>query len=978
MIVLVVRGNLVAPEHFLYNYWAPCRTLHYPRTAARRLGPIITHHMEASKMRANRIGSVFLLLAVLSTTAGPSLAWARPDSPPIGSPEVRALAATDPALAQLLAAGTVVTAVATGADHTCALTAGGGVKCWGENECGQLGDGTTTDRLAPVDVQGLGSGVTAIGAGRFHSCAVLDGGGVKCWGANYSGQLGDGTTTDRLTPVDVVGLSNAAQVAPGESYTCARTAAGGVHCWGFNIFGQLGDGTNVSRSTPAGVTGLDSGVTTIAAGSSHACALVAGAAKCWGGNSSGKLGDGTTTNRATPVDVTGLSGVVSIAAGQSHTCAALSDASAVCWGENGNGQLGDGTTTASSVPVEVRDLPDRVATVAAGAMHSCAVTPSGAVSCWGNNTFGQLGDGTTTDSRTPVTVSGLTLPVSGLVSGISHSCAVTSIGGVTCWGLNGSGQVGDGTGVSRPSPVTVVGLQGDDGTRYVMVPLVLKGYASPAPVEAIVTPADGGTITFTSPAGTSTTVSVPKGAVSETITLRYSPRTDAADAPYGMEFAGQAFALDALREGTTLDGFTFAQPVTVTVTYTDAQVQDVVEDTLALYVWDGSAWVDATTTCQPTAPVVREPEANALHVPVCHLSEFALFGEAVLRWTTQVADEGEIPDAEYCSFMHVSLQMGSEGRPHVAYYNVCYREGDLYRARPRYVRLTQAGWVAESLYHGSQNVGGFTSLALDGSDAPHISYYVFDNGSLWYYTPGEDSSLVEGSSGVGRNTSIALTSEGVPYISYYDGRFTLGVKNEATRLARKDGESWALETIDDATGDWGWGGHTSLQLDADGRPHVSYYDARYRDLRYAYRDGSSWRLFTVDSEGDVGDAGSLALDSGGRPHIAYYDATNGDLKYARWTESDWSIATVDSVGDVGKHVSLALDSVGNPHIAYYDATNHDLRYARWTGNTWETVIVDGEGSVGAYPSLALDNDDNVHIAYADGTNRALKYATTAR
>ena len=191
--------------------------------------------------------------------------------------------------------------VVAGENHTCALTDTGGVKCWGLN----LGDDTMTSSSTPVDVVSLDSGVSALTAGWNHTCALTDAGGVKCWGSNESGQLGDDTTIERHTPVDVVGLdSGVSALAAGGYYTCALTAASGVKCWGNNSSGQLGDDSTVEKHMPVDVVGLDSGMSALTSGDGQSCALTeAGGIKCWGSNGSGQLGDDTTIDKHTPVDV---------------------------------------------------------------------------------------------------------------------------------------------------------------------------------------------------------------------------------------------------------------------------------------------------------------------------------------------------------------------------------------------------------------------------------------------------------------------------------------------------------------------------------------------------------------------------------------------------------------------------------------------------------------------------------------------------
>jgi hypothetical protein len=330
--------------------------------------------------------------------------------------------------------------LAAGAAHTCAITPSGGVKCWGDNSHGELGDGTNTERHAPVDVKGLSGKVTSIAAGLNFTCAVLQSGGVTCWGKNDFGELGNGQNADSSAPVLVQGVSNVVSIATGCKHVCTVTRAGRVQCWGWNSKGQLGYGKADNANLAVDPQGLASGGRFVAAGFEFTCVALETGVSCFGEDDNNQLGDGRATNSLVPVSATIAFRPSLLATGANHVFAYnwQGGLQTVSWGlASGTGGL--------NAPIDA---------VSAGDGYTCVVH-GGAVSCWGTNDNGRLGDGTTTPRVTGVTPQGLGAGVIALRAGYDHACVMTQDGHIKCWGTNTNGQIGDNTVTERHAPVDV-------------------------------------------------------------------------------------------------------------------------------------------------------------------------------------------------------------------------------------------------------------------------------------------------------------------------------------------------------------------------------------------------------------------------------------------------------------------------------------------------------------------------------------------
>jgi alpha-tubulin suppressor-like RCC1 family protein len=332
----------------------------------------------------------------------------------------------------------------------------GTLYAWGRDHQGQLGDGNSGLNLVKstiVPAWSFSDPVTLQSGTYGSTCATFPNGSAKCWGFLSTYTLGDGSTQSSLTGVTPAGFNaNVVSMHAGNAHGCGLFADGTAKCWGYNFFGQLGNGSTAQSTYPVtvgltGISGLYSGVNTL-------CARKDDAAYCWGNNSNGQVGDGTLTNRSTPTLVIGT-GVASLAPGNFHSCAAMTDGTAKCWGQNTSGEVGSGTggngaanVTSPTTVVGIDGVGQSLAgveEVCTGSSFSCARLTDGRVACWGKNDLAQLGIGSKTPGmwNVPKAVTGVTAATK-LACGYQHACVIDAGKKVKCWGDNQYGQIGDG------------------------------------------------------------------------------------------------------------------------------------------------------------------------------------------------------------------------------------------------------------------------------------------------------------------------------------------------------------------------------------------------------------------------------------------------------------------------------------------------------------------------------------------------------
>lgn len=355
------------------------------------------------------------------------------------------------------------TAISAGLQRTCGIVPvgkAGTAYCWGRNDQGQLGDGTTTGQVRPAPVNGSLE-FTSIATGMgWHTCGIAAR-SAYCWGSNARGELGDGSVTRRLIPTKVASDSTFTGITVGGNHACAWAPTNQGYCWGGNNAGQLGDGTTTDQRQPVIVTS-NLGVRTIRAGAMHTCAdSLNEVLHCWGLNTDGQLAVGAPGDRTTPAQAAGPVRVKALSVGAFHVCVlaqgspTIPDGTAYCAGRNDDGQLGNGTTISSDSLTPVAG-GIQFLSISAGEGHTCGIVQGArTLRCWGDNEFGQLGNGTEADQSAPDDVAG-NVKFTAVSAGAGHTCAITTHGAAYCWGRNNTGQLGIGTTIQSLTPKPVV------------------------------------------------------------------------------------------------------------------------------------------------------------------------------------------------------------------------------------------------------------------------------------------------------------------------------------------------------------------------------------------------------------------------------------------------------------------------------------------------------------------------------------------
>ena len=955
--------------------------------------------------------------------------------------------------------GSDAVSIAFGHQHACALLDNGAVKCWGRNNAGQLGV-SGGDKNTPQTVN-LGTGRTAMSiyAGGHYTCAILDDASVKCWGQNDYGQLGIGSNSNTNTPTSINSLGTgrtAVSLATAFSTVCALLDDGSVKCWGRDNFGQLGDGSGSAstNSPPSSSINLETNRTAkaITGGEFHFCAILDDdSIKCWGRGVEGQLGSGGTGgtyNSYVPSKATGSLGTgryaVAIDAGYDHTCALLDNGDVNCWGSDAQGQLGNGATSSSNVASLISSNSINLGTgrtaisISAGGTHTCAQLDDGKLKCWGNRADGQVGDNGgfngPSDRTSPSAVShgytyldtgafpsnavsGATCSISpSLPTGLSLTSGTCTITGTptatatnatyTIWanisGQSFSGQIWLEVGLNAPdiSYSSSTFTYTKDSTISTLNPINVGGEVTTWAINATLPSGlsfgtSNGSIWGTPDtvtAATNYTIWANNSAGSNSTIITFTVNDPAPNFYYGGASSGGYHPLvlylnqtmNALTPTTVSGGGTptscSSSPslpsgitlssscvisgtpnatdngVFYTITGTNTGGSDVGLVYIVVRSYGG------TLTITPTS---REGEVNSAlsNITMSYTHSISNYG-----WTSGVSNTtiSLATNYDYGNGVHwLGADSGEQGELVVVY----ARKDSTTTTHSLAMLYRWNGTWTETILDNGTNTGHHPSVAIDRQGAIHIAY-IDDNNDKLRYATNASGSWVFTTLG---NSTIDLDNAGEPRL----GRGTAIVVHPITDAVHivatnyvnssrglsyhtNEGGSWVNETITDMTKDEGH--DPAMAMGADGNLYVAHYcSSGCADLRLSSRINGVWQNETVSSSGDIGSTPDIAIDSQGTIHIvSKYAGSNGRVYLHSGTPGSWT----ENTGLGGAYPYwpvVGVDSNDAVHISYHLSwTYKDVMYMTNASGSWSTPSkVEEYGGWGS--EMVIDANDDIFI-----------------
>jgi alpha-tubulin suppressor-like RCC1 family protein len=767
--------------------------------------------------------------------------------------------------------------------HTCAILDNGDLKCWGSDVKGQLGDGgSNTNTNAPsstaIDL-GTGRTAVAVSAGDRYTCAILDNGDLKCWGWDYYGQLGDGgTNTDTNAPsstaIDLGTGRTAVAVSAGSYHTCVILDNGDLKCWGRDNHGQLGDGgSNTDTNTPSSTAiDLGTGRTAVAvdAGDYHTCAILDnGDMKCWGYDFKGQLGDGgsnTNTNApsSTAIDLGTGRTAVAVSAGAYHTCAILDNGDLKCWGWDDYGQLGDGTNTDTNAPssTAINLGTGRTAVaVSAGAYHTCALLDNGDVKCWGRNNYGQLGDGgTNTDTNAPSSTAidlGTGRTAVAMSTGETHTCAILDNGEAKCWGRDLFGQLGDGgsnTATNAPSSTTI-----DLGTGRTMA-------VSERDLDG-----DGVLNIFEN---TPYPPNINVDPSNWTLSPNQGPHTGGTEVTMTGNFS--AFYED-YQSSTSTQG---------SVNHT---------------------WSDSTIYVSSLSDFSMAIDSNdQIHGVYISNGRLQYTINANGNWSTPVTIES-FPSSSYG---RCTIAVDSHGSPNIAYWNGTHL---------KHLFSNNGTWSQPTVFGQAPSSSSHQEIFIDGNDDVYIMYHDSESSSL------------------------------------------------ALRI--NEGVAWSNSTIDNSTyAIFSHADRASMYVDSNGDIHVAYfrnYGNSDYEFKYAKLNESGWSNSTINTSVTNSAGASIVVDSNSVVHVTYgsEDSDGLELTHAVLSGVNWVNSVIDSY-QAGSGTSLVIDSNDNLYLLYtMEAAAYGVCFASYDGSTWSSSSLSVNESMNSKIQMKMDVNRNLYGMY---------------